>query len=159
MLLFRKLHYIFLIIYHLLSKKAIHLVLSRSLLYALISGRNMRKGPIYLVSLWPMKYLKLFLSKKFLLDTTILLTSILSTEIGFLYWWNFCFLNSISTHFMFVLSVFIYGFLNFLIYNFSLFSLKSTFWSKLIYFLSLSYILSKELFKSLLFIMKLFFSF
>ena len=47
----------------------------------------------------------------------------------------FCFLTSISSKFMIVFSIFICGFKIFhifLIYNFLLFSLKSTFWRKFI---------------------------
>ena len=44
--------------------------------------RSMMKGPILLASLWPIKYLKSFLLQEILLDTNILLMTILSTEIG-----------------------------------------------------------------------------
>ena len=69
-------------------KKDIHLISSKSLLYALIFGRNMHKGLICLASLQPIKYLKSSLPKEILLDTTVLLIYILSIEIGLLYWWN-----------------------------------------------------------------------
>ena len=74
-----------------------------------------------------MKYLKLFLNES-LLDTTILLTTILFINIGFLLrsnfkflfenWWNFCFYYSIPvwSNFIIILSIFIYGFKFF--YNF-----------------------------------------
>ena len=45
-------------------------------LYTLIFGRNMIKGPTFLVSLKPMKYLNLCLSKETFIDTTIFSTSI-----------------------------------------------------------------------------------
>ena len=57
-------------------KKFIHLILSKCLLYTLIFGRNMIKGPTFLVSLKPMKYLDLCLSKETFIDTTIFSTSI-----------------------------------------------------------------------------------
>ena len=58
------------------QKKKKKLVLSKSLLYALIFGKNMHKGLIFLASFYPIRYLKLFLQKGTLLDTTILLISI-----------------------------------------------------------------------------------
>ena len=64
----------------------------------------------------------------------------------------------ISPNVMTVFFIFIYGFqffIIFLIYNVLLFLLKSTFWSKFIIF----YILSKELYESLPFIIRCFFSF
>ena len=44
-------------------KKDIHFVPSKSFLYALIFGRNIHKGLIFLASLYPLKYLNLFLPK------------------------------------------------------------------------------------------------
>ena len=51
-------------------KKDIHLVPSKSLLYALIFGRNIDKDLSFLEFFWQMKYLNSFLSKETLLDTT-----------------------------------------------------------------------------------------
>ena len=53
-------------------------------LYAFIFGRNIRRGLIFLASLQPIKYLKSFVQKETLLDTAILLISILSNEKGLL---------------------------------------------------------------------------
>ena len=66
-------------------EKEIHLILSKYILYILILGRNNHKDLIFAASLQPIKYLKSFLSKGSLLDTTILLISILFTKIGLLY--------------------------------------------------------------------------
>ena len=53
-------------------------------LYAFIFGRNIHRGLIFLASLQPIKYLKSFVQKETLLDTAILLISILSNEKGLL---------------------------------------------------------------------------
>ena len=66
-------------------KRDVHLVLSKSLLYELIFGRDIHKGLIFLVSLQSIKNLKSFLGKETLLDTTILLISIFSIEIELLW--------------------------------------------------------------------------
>ena len=55
-------------------------------LYAFIFGRNIHTGLIFLASLLPIKYLKSFVQKETLLDTVILLISILSNEKGLLCW-------------------------------------------------------------------------
>ena len=57
-----------------------------------------------------MESLKLFLLKQTLLDTTILLISVFSLEIAFLYWWHLCFSISVSPNFIFQIfySIFIY---------------------------------------------------
>ena len=57
-----------------------------SLLYVFIIGRNVYKGLAFLVSLLPIKYLKLFLPKETLSDTPIFLISISFIEIGLLSW-------------------------------------------------------------------------
>ena len=49
-----------------------------------------------------MKFLKLFLPKETLLDTTIFLIPTFFIKIGFLCWWNFCFSISISSNFIIV---------------------------------------------------------
>ena len=67
-------------------KKDMHLVLSKSLLYALIFGKNMNKGLIFLASSQSINYLKSFLPKETSLDTTILLRSRLPTKMIFLCW-------------------------------------------------------------------------
>ena len=61
-----------------------HLVLSKFFIYVLIFGRNMHKGLFFLASLKSTKYLKSFLPKETLLDSTILLLSILSVEVRLL---------------------------------------------------------------------------
>ena len=66
-------------------KKVIHLVLSKSLLYVLIFGRNMSKGPIFISIFVADEIFNSILSKETFLDTTILSKSILSIEIGLLY--------------------------------------------------------------------------
>ena len=67
-------------------KKDVYLVLLKSHLYALIYGRNMHKGLLFFTSFWPIKYLKSFPPKDTLLDTTVLLISILYIKKGPLYW-------------------------------------------------------------------------
>ena len=93
-------------------------------------GRNIHKGLNFLASLYPMKYLNPFLLKETLLDIAILLISIFFIEIGYLCWWNFCFLISVSPTSIFFF-IFIYAFKNlylFEIYNFPLFFLHFRKW-------------------------------
>ena len=86
-------------------------------------GRNIHKGLNFLASLYPMKYLNPFLLKETLLDIAILLISIFFIEIGYLCWWNFCFLISVSPTSIFFFS-FLYTlskiciFLKFIIFHF-----------------------------------------
>ena len=70
--------------------KYIHLVLSKYLLYILISVKNMHKSLnfYYLCNIYifeTLKYLKSCLPKGKLLDTTILLVSTSFIEVGLLY--------------------------------------------------------------------------
>ena len=67
-------------------KKDIYLVSSKSLLYALIFGSITHKDLAFLPSSYPIKYLKSFLPKGTLLDTTILSMFTSYIKIGFLYW-------------------------------------------------------------------------
>ena len=60
-----------------------------------------------------MKYLKSYLLKGSLLNTTILLISILFIKIGILYWWNSYSLIYMSSNSIIFLFIFVYGF-NFL---------------------------------------------
>ena len=62
-----------------------HLVLSEYLLYILISGENMHKRLICLLSLKQMKHLKSCLPKGNLLDTAVSLISISFIKIGLLH--------------------------------------------------------------------------
>ena len=55
-------------------------------LYAFIFGTNIHRGLSFLASLQPIKYSKSFVQKETLLDTAILLVSILSNEKGLLCW-------------------------------------------------------------------------
>ena len=82
---FSKFHFIFLIIFHILSKKTRKTALSKSLLYAFIFESNMHEGLIFL-ALSSIKHSKSFSPKEILLDTTTSLISTLSIETGFLCW-------------------------------------------------------------------------
>ena len=62
-----------------------YLVSSKFLLYAFIFRRNMHKGLIFVAFLQPTSFLKFFLPKETLLETTILFLSVLF-EIGLLCW-------------------------------------------------------------------------
>ena len=66
----------------------------------------------FLASLQPMKNLKLFLPKRTLLVTTILLIPILFIEIGLSYWLNLCFSITVALNFVVVSFVPIYIFKN-----------------------------------------------
>ena len=69
-------------------KKDIHLVSLKSLLYALISGRNIHKGLFFSIFVGN-EIFKTFLLKKtiiLLLDTTIILISIFFIETGLSCW-------------------------------------------------------------------------
>ena len=98
-------------------KKDIYLVSSKSLLYALIFGRNMHisliLGPLEL-----MKDLKLFLPNETILDTTVF-------DIFIFYW------NRSNFFFDFKIIIFVYAFkkfyIFFLTYNVLLFLIKSAF--------------------------------
>ena len=56
------------------------------------------------------KIFKPFLPKESILDTAILLIPVLSIKIGLLCWLNFYFSISLSSDFIILLSIFIYGF-------------------------------------------------
>ena len=81
----------------------------------------------FLASLQPRKYLKYFLPKEPLLDTTIWLISILFIKIGLLCWWYLCYSISVSSNFIIFQTIFIYTF-NFS-YNFLFLLFKSAFCS------------------------------
>ena len=78
-----------------LIRNDIHLVSSKSLLYAFIFEVLYIKVSTFLPPSYSIKCLKLFLPKESLLENIILLMSTSFIEIGILYWWNLCFSTSV----------------------------------------------------------------
>ena len=111
---FPKFNYVFLIIHHLLLKRILDLVSSKSFLYALIFDRSIHKGLIFLASLLTIKNLNPFLPKDTLLDTITSLISIFAIEIGSYVGELLGFWISISSSFI-TFSIFIYAFTSFCI--------------------------------------------
>ena len=137
-----KFHYIFLTIHHLLSKRT-YLVSSKSLLYALIFGRNTHK------------FFSVFVTNKKICTKRNLIRYHYFIIIYIFYWKKafvlvkFVFLNFSITKlyksfFQFYIYLYTKIFIIFLIYSFFTFLFKSAFWSKCIYFFYLFlYMLSK----------------
>ena len=127
-------------------KKDIHLVPSKSFLYTLIFGWNMHHKVYFFSIIIGNKIFKIFLTKGALLDTTILLISMLFIKIRLLCWWNLYFLISVSSNF-----ITFYPFLYIVIYKtfYDFFNLK--FWGKFIIFLSIVMYALKCFYKFLLF--------
>ena len=93
-------------------KKDIYLVPSKSLLYALTFGSIIRKGTFCSESsLFSTKYLKFFLSKETLVDTTILPMFTSCIKMWLLCWWNLYFstLSSLYMVIRFLISFYFYN--------------------------------------------------
>ena len=126
--------------------KYIHLVLLEYTWYILISGKNIHNMHFFII--FGINYVKSCLPKRNLLDTTISLISISLIEIWLLYWWNLYSLISVSSNFIIFYS-FLYMVLIFVIFlYFFYFFPEVNFYS-----------LTKEFSKSLLRVIKGFFSF
>ena len=97
-------------------KKDIHLVLGKiSSICIHFWKEYAQRCNFFLAFLWPMKYLKFFLPKETLLDTTILLISILLIEKWLLFLLNLCISISVSSKII-IFSAFLYM----VLYNFHL---------------------------------------
>ena len=127
LLTFSKFHYIFLTIFHLLPKKNIHLVLSKSLLYALIFGRNMHKDLIFFIIFVTNDIFKIFFTERNLIRYYYFINNYIVYRNRAFMLMKFVFFNFSIIKIYIFLSVFTHGFkifYIFLIYNFPLLWLK-----------------------------------
>ena len=82
--------------------KCMHLlVLSKFLLYILISGKNMYKGLFFIIFVTN-EIFKILFTKRKHFDTAILLISMSFIEIGVSYWWNLYSSISVSSNLIYL---------------------------------------------------------